>query len=49
MANVKFVIKRDGTGEPFDEEKIVTAIEKAMASVGPVNQSDTMQARAIAF
>ena len=32
---MKYVIKRDGMREPFDLEKIVSAIEKAMSSIAP--------------
>jgi ribonucleoside-diphosphate reductase beta chain len=30
---IEYVIKRDGSTEPFAEEKIVTAVQKAMASI----------------
>ena len=30
---IEYVIKRDGSTEPFVEEKIVTAVQKAMASI----------------
>ena len=35
---VSEVKKRDGKVEPFDREKIVTAITKAMADVGEQDQ-----------
>lgn len=45
---MQYVIKRDGKYEPFNAEKIVVAIERAMNSVAPLNESDKAQARYIA-
>ncbi|WP_297567211.1 anaerobic ribonucleoside-triphosphate reductase [uncultured Faecalibaculum sp.] len=41
------VVKRDGTEVPFDMEKIVTAIRKSFASLGPVPDDSILQLLAL--
>ena len=37
VATIVEIIKRDGTREPFDEERILDAIRKAQTAVGQVD------------